>query len=153
MYDFDYQRPATVADASKALKANPDAKLIAGGMTYIPTLKLRLAKPSALIDLGAIKELVGVRVWGGSAMIGAMARANVPPTDGFAVMSSRCSFELVQKCAIARCPVIVAVSAPTALALRQAEEAGVTLAAFARAGGVDIYSHANRIRTGASHVA
>ncbi|WP_413870526.1 formate dehydrogenase accessory sulfurtransferase FdhD [Albidovulum sp.] len=86
-------------------------------------------------------------------LIGTMARAGAGMDAGAVVMTSRLSVELVQKCAIARCPVIVAVSAPTALALRQAEEAGVTLAAFARAGGVDIYSHANRIRTGASHVA
>ncbi len=72
MYDFDYQRPASVADASKILLANPDAKIIAGGMTLIPTLKLRLAKPSILVDLGAIQDLVGVRAWGGSVMIGAM---------------------------------------------------------------------------------
>jgi carbon-monoxide dehydrogenase medium subunit len=72
MYDFDYQRPSSVADAVKAIKANEDAKLVAGGMTLIPTLKLRLAKPAALVDLGALKDLVGIRVWGGSVMIGAM---------------------------------------------------------------------------------
>ncbi len=86
-------------------------------------------------------------------LIGAMARAGAAMDGGAVAMTSRLSVELVQKCAIARCPVIVAVSAPTALALRQAEAAGITLAAFARAGGVDIYSHAHRIRTGASHVA
>jgi aerobic carbon-monoxide dehydrogenase medium subunit len=72
MYDFEYQRPSSVADAVKALKANEDAKLVAGGMTLLPTLKLRLAKPAALIDLGALKDLVGIRAWGGSVMVGAM---------------------------------------------------------------------------------
>ena len=86
-------------------------------------------------------------------LIGAMARAGTAMTRGAVVMTSRLSIELVQKCALAGCPAIVAVSAPTALALRQAEAAGITLAAFAHSGGVDIYSHANRIRTGASHVA
>lgn len=86
-------------------------------------------------------------------LIGAMARAGTSMAAGAVVMTPRLSVELVQKSALAGCPVIVAVSAPTALALRQAEEAGITLAAFARAGGVDIYSHAHRINTGASHVA
>ena len=72
MYDFEYQRPSSVTDAVKALKANGEAKVVAGGMTLIPTLKLRLAKPSALVDLGALKDLVGIRVWGGSVMVGAM---------------------------------------------------------------------------------
>lgn len=67
-------------------------------------------------------------------LIGAMARANVPPTDGFAVMSSRCSFELVQKCAAAGISGLATVSAPTALAHRLARQAGLSLAALAKQG-------------------
>src|SRR5215472_345682 len=72
MYDFQYQRPSSIADAVKALKASDEAKLVAGGMTLIPTLKQRLAKPSALVDLGALKDLVGIKVAGGTVTIGAM---------------------------------------------------------------------------------
>lgn len=72
MYDFAYQRPSSVADAVKALKASDEAKLVAGGMTLIPTLKQRLAKPSALVDLGALKDLVGIKVSGDTVTIGAM---------------------------------------------------------------------------------
>ncbi|HTP81711.1 MAG TPA: xanthine dehydrogenase family protein subunit M [Alphaproteobacteria bacterium] len=81
MYDFQYQRPSSVADAVKALKGSDEAKLVAGGMTLIPTLKQRLAKPSALVDLGAMKDLVGIKVAGGTVTIGAM-------TTHFAVATS-----------------------------------------------------------------
>jgi aerobic carbon-monoxide dehydrogenase medium subunit len=72
MYTFDYARPATVADAAKALAANPEARLLAGGQTLIPTLKQRLAAPSALIDLGGIGELKAIRRDGDIITIGAL---------------------------------------------------------------------------------
>jgi FdhD protein len=67
-------------------------------------------------------------------LIGAMARAHVPPTDGFVLMSSRCSFELVQKCAQAGISALATISAPTALAHRLAQEAGLSLAALSKDG-------------------
>ncbi len=66
-------------------------------------------------------------------LIGAMARQNISP-DGFVLMSSRCSFELVQKCALAGIGALATVSAPTALAYRLAKEAGVQLAAMSQQG-------------------
>ncbi len=72
MYAFEYQRPSSVQDAVAAVKASEDGKFLAGGQTYIPTLKQRLAQPSALIDLGAISELKGIREEGGKVVIGAM---------------------------------------------------------------------------------
>ncbi len=60
MYEFDYHRPASLADAAKRL-GDADAKLVAGGMTLVPTLKQRLAKPSELIDLAAIPDLKGIK--------------------------------------------------------------------------------------------
>ena len=71
MYDFAYQKPSSVAEASQALAADPDAKALAGGQTYIPVLKMRLAQPSALIDLGKL-GLSSIRVEGNSVVIGAM---------------------------------------------------------------------------------
>jgi carbon-monoxide dehydrogenase medium subunit len=71
MYSFNYARPATVSDAVKAL-ADPNAKIIAGGQTLIPTMKQRLAKPSVLVDLGAIADLKGVHRTGNAIGIGAM---------------------------------------------------------------------------------
>ena len=54
MYDFAYQKPGSLADAVKALGADVDAKPLAGGMTYIPVLKQRLAKPTAIVDLSGL---------------------------------------------------------------------------------------------------
>jgi aerobic carbon-monoxide dehydrogenase medium subunit len=74
MYDFIYQKPASLADAAKAIAAAEDGKLMAGGMTLIPTLKQRLARPSDVIDLGKIAELVGIKKDGNAVVIGAMTR-------------------------------------------------------------------------------
>ena len=86
-------------------------------------------------------------------LIGALARAGIDAASGAIVLTSRISVEMVQKAAMAGCPVIIAASAPTAHALRLADQAGITVAAFARAGGFDLYSHPQRIITGASDVA
>ncbi|SLN34076.1 formate dehydrogenase accessory sulfurtransferase FdhD [Roseisalinus antarcticus] len=86
-------------------------------------------------------------------LVGAMARAGLEPATGAIVLTSRVSVEMVQKTAMAGCPVLVAVSAPTAHALRLAEGAGLTLAAFAGGGGFDLYAHPRRIKTGAADVA
>jgi aerobic carbon-monoxide dehydrogenase medium subunit len=74
MYSFDYQRAQSVADAAKTLGSKEEAKLLAGGMTLIPTLKQRLAKPSDLVDLGRIAELTGIKRDGNAIVIGAMTR-------------------------------------------------------------------------------
>ncbi len=74
MYNFNYHRPSSVAEAATLLGANEDAKLVAGGQTYIPTLKQRLAQPAELIDLGAIAELKGIKEEAGGVTIGAMTR-------------------------------------------------------------------------------
>jgi carbon-monoxide dehydrogenase medium subunit len=70
MYAFDYHRPATVRDAQGLLKDG--AKLLAGGQTLIPTMKQRLASPSAIVDLGTIGELRKIEQTGGALVIGAM---------------------------------------------------------------------------------
>jgi carbon-monoxide dehydrogenase medium subunit len=82
MYNFDYQRPQSVADAAKSITGKDEAKLLAGGMTLIPTLKQRLAKPSHLVDLGRIAELKGIKRDGNAIVIGAMTRhAEVASSD------------------------------------------------------------------------
>ena len=70
--EFDYFRAGTVAEASDLLQKNPGAKLLAGGHSLIPLLKLRLASPPALIDIGRIAELRGVTVNDGTIRIGAL---------------------------------------------------------------------------------
>ncbi|MBV8651072.1 MAG: xanthine dehydrogenase family protein subunit M [Alphaproteobacteria bacterium] len=82
MYDFNYHKPGSLADAVKALGASEDAKLMAGGMTLIPTMKQRLARPSDVIDLGKIAELKGIKRDGGAIVIGAMTKhADVAASD------------------------------------------------------------------------
>jgi len=78
-------------------------------------------------------------------LAGALARAAIPAASGILVMSSRLSIELVQKAASIACPIIVAVSAPTALALRAAEECGMTVVAIARDDSLEVFTHAQRI--------
>jgi carbon-monoxide dehydrogenase medium subunit len=72
MHAFDYRRPGTVNEADLALKAAPGAKLLAGGQTLIPTLKLRLANPETIIDLSGIASLRGITRKDGGIAIGAM---------------------------------------------------------------------------------
>lgn len=73
MYDFAYQKPGSLADAVKVLGADADAKALAGGMTYIPVLKQRLAKPSTVVDLSGL-GLTGITVANGVVTIGAMTK-------------------------------------------------------------------------------
>ncbi|MFL5258866.1 MAG: FAD binding domain-containing protein [Hyphomicrobiales bacterium] len=68
MEDFNYYRPSSVADAIKAMQGASDGKFLAGGMTLIPTIKLGLASPSDVIDLGALRN-TGVSISGGKVVI------------------------------------------------------------------------------------
>ncbi len=72
MYAFKYHRPSSVNDAAALVKG--EAKLLAGGQTLVQTMKLRLASPSDIIDLGTIKDLAGIKSDGKTVTIGAMAR-------------------------------------------------------------------------------
>jgi carbon-monoxide dehydrogenase medium subunit len=70
---FDYVKPASVADALAALRdGGDDAKLLAGGQSLLPVLRLRLAAPSLVVDLGGIAELRGIREDGDRIAVGAM---------------------------------------------------------------------------------
>jgi FdhD protein len=83
-------------------------------------------------------------------LAGALARASLDAAEGFLVLTSRVSIEMVQKAAAIGVPVIVAVSAPTALAVRACSAAGVTLVAIARADGFELFTHPRRIIGGAA---
>ena len=74
MYSFTFHRPETLRQAVNLLSKNEDAKLLAGGHTLLPTMKLRLANPPQLIDLSRIEGLAGIELSGRSLTIGAMTR-------------------------------------------------------------------------------
>lgn len=80
-------------------------------------------------------------------LAGALARSRTPAASGMLVMSSRLSIEMVQKAAAIGCPLLVAVSAPTALALRAADQSGITVIAVARDDSLEVFTHAERIGT------
>jgi len=69
---FEFHRPTTIAEAVALLKQKPEAKLLSGGQSLLPVLKLELAEPSDLISLAGIKELKDIRVDGDRVVIGAL---------------------------------------------------------------------------------
>lgn len=78
-------------------------------------------------------------------LLGGLRRTGIQAGGGIVLLTSRVSVEMVQKTAVAGAPIIVAMSAPTALALKTAQEAGVTLVAVARADGFEVFTHPHRI--------
>src|SRR3712207_6167009 len=72
MYAFDYRKAASVDEARRLVGDGGEGKLLAGGMTLIPTLKLRLAAPSHVVDLGGIPDLKGIEVSDDAVTIRAM---------------------------------------------------------------------------------
>jgi aerobic carbon-monoxide dehydrogenase medium subunit len=76
MYEFKYYRPTTVRQAAGLLARQEEAKLLAGGHTLIPTMKLRLAGPKHIIDMSKIEGLSGIEAGARSVTIGAMTKHN-----------------------------------------------------------------------------
>jgi FdhD protein len=86
-------------------------------------------------------------------LIGAALRSGHDMRQAAVVLTSRISVEMVQKTAQAGCPILIAVSAPTAHAVRLADAANLTIAAFARDGRLETFTHSNRIDRSKTHAA
>ncbi len=78
-------------------------------------------------------------------VIGSLLREHTDPSGGFVVVTSRASYELVQKCAVLGVPMLAAVSRPTSLAIRLAEASGIALVGLLRERTANVYAHAERV--------
>ncbi|MEP9369551.1 formate dehydrogenase accessory sulfurtransferase FdhD [Xanthobacter sp. VNH20] len=83
-------------------------------------------------------------------LVGKVVKLDADPARGMVLLTSRVSIEMVQKAAVLGTPVIAAVSAPTSLAIRTAQAAGITLAAIVRGDGFELFTHPERIDLGSS---
>lgn len=78
---FEYHRPSTLDEAISLLTANPEAKLLAGGHSLVPAMKLRLAAPEALVDLARLPDLAAIREEDGAILVGAGATHQAIASD------------------------------------------------------------------------
>jgi len=140
--------PAPVADTLRLTPADVDAALArlpdgqdlhaVTGAVHAAAWVLRSG------ELFAVREDVG-RHNALDKLLGAALRGGVDVAGGFALVSSRASYEMVQKAAQCGVQLLVAVSAPTAMARRVAQSSGLTLVAFSRAGRHTVYTHPHRL--------
>ena len=134
--------PEALHRAFAALAARQDLNQLAGTVHAAG-----LARPDGTLDL--VREDVG-RHNALDKLVGALARRGAPQVgDGFVMVTSRASFEMVQKATVVGAPLLAAISGPTGLAVRLAEQAGVTLVGFARGGRHTVYTHPARLAANA----
>src|SRR5262249_4197971 len=130
-----------VASLPDRLRVAQAAFAATGGLHATGRLDTRGELLCAREDVGRHNAMDKVIGW-------AFSTGRLPLADSLLCVSGRLSFELVQKAAVAGCPVLVAVGAPSSLAVSLAEDRGVTLCGFTRRGSTNVYTHAERVRDG-----
>jgi FdhD protein len=129
--------PASIQTALEALTERQDLNAATGAVHAA-------AWASANGSIELVREDVG-RHNALDKLIGAAVKQGVDPATGFVVVTSRASFEMVQKAMILGAPLLAAISGPTGLAVRVAEQSGMTLVGFARKDKLTVYTHPDRV--------
>ena len=129
--------PAAIERAIEALLAHQTLNAAAGAVHAAGWASTDGAIELAREDVGRHNAL--------DKLIGALLKRAVNPRSGFVVVTSRASFEMVQKATVLGAPLLAAISGPTGLAVRVAHQAGLTLVGFARGGRLTVYTHPDRI--------
>ncbi len=132
-------RPETVHRAMRELVSHQRLNAQAGAVHAAGWANLEGSVTLAREDVGRHNAL--------DKLVGAMRKAGTDATEGFVVVTSRASFEMVQKTTVLGAPLMASISGPTGLAVRVAEQAGLTLVGFVRGDRHTVYTHPGRITT------
>jgi FdhD protein len=130
-------RPAAIEQALAALADKQQLNAVSGAVHAAAWARVDGMVEEVREDVGRHNAL--------DKLIGALLRRSADPETGFILVTSRASFEMVQKAAVFGAPLLAAISGPTGLAVRVAEQSGMTLVGFARGDRLTIYTHPQRV--------